>query len=172
MALAPETETVKHRDRTKEQPKECHTVIVEGMGPLMEKRPYFDMYLPAQTSAEKPVPFWNVKPTSVKAEANMELISVAVSVRVSTGIIGELRNTYDGVMLGPSVNPESTVQVTLPLFLNHRRLEFGDKLRYYKPAEVPEEKKRKTLEEIDPLADFVRTTQEAGKRRKGGRGPA
>ena len=172
MALALETESVKHRGRTKEQPKDCHTVIVEGMGPLMEKRPYFDMYLPAQTSVEKPVPFWNVKPTSVKAEANMELISVAVSVGVSTGIIGELRDAGDGVMLGSCINPESTVKVTLPLFLNHRRLEFGDQLRYYKPAEVIEEKKRKTLEQVDSLADFVKISQEARKRRKERRVPA
>ena len=75
-------------------------------------------------------------------------------------------------MLGSCINPESTVKVTLPLYLNHRRLEFGDQLRYYKPAEEPEEKKRKTLEQVDSLADFVKISQEARKRRKERRGPA
>ena len=171
LALAPETESVKHRDRTKEQPKDCHPVTVEGMDRLVEYRLYFDMYLQAQTSKEKPAPFWNVKPTHVEAEANMELIYVAVSVGVSTGIIGELKDTGDGVMLGSCINPESTVKVTLPLYLNHRRLAFGDQLLYYKPAEAPEEKKRKTLEEVDPLAAFVKNGQEVRKRRNERRGP-
>ena len=171
LALAPETESVKHRDRTKEQPKDCHTVSVEGMSRLVGNCPRLDMYLPSQTSKEQPVPFWSVKPTHVEAEANMELIYVAVSVGVSTGIIGELHDKGVGVMLGSYINPESTVKVILPLYVNHRTLEFGDQLLYYKPAEAPDEKKRKALEEVDPLADFVRNRQEARKRRKESRAP-
>jgi hypothetical protein len=164
LALAPETEGgPKHRDRTKEQPKEGHSVKVEGMSGFVGDCPCFDLYLPAQVSHSKPVPFWSVKPTHVEAEANMELIWVAVSVGVSTGILGELRSTSGGEMLRSHITPECTVKVTLPLYVNHRRLEFGDQLRFYKPASEPDGKKRK-VEVTDSLADFVKNRAEARKR--------
>ena len=165
MALAPETETVKHRDRTKEQPKEGHSVKVEGMSGLLDDCPCFDMYLPDQKSLAKPVPFWTVKPTHVEAEANMELIWVAVSVGVSTGILGELNKTSGGELLGSYITPESTVKVTLPLYVNYRQLEFGDQLRFFKPAEKPDERKRKE-EVAESIADFVKDRAEARKRLK------
>ena len=163
MALAPETETVKHRDRTKEQPKESQSVKVEGMGGLFEDCPIFDMYLPEQKGLAKPVPFWTVKPTHEEAEANMELIWVAVSVGVSTEITGKLNLKSAGELLTSYINPESTVKVTLPLYANHRHLYFGDQLRYYKPAEEPEEKKRK-VQVADCIADFVKNRVEAQKK--------
>jgi len=163
LALAPETETAKHRDRTKEQPKEGHSVKVEGMSGLFEDCPCFDMYIPEQKGLAKPVPFWTIKPTHVEAEANMELIWVAVSVGVSTGIVGQLNTTRSGEMLRSYITPESTVKVTLPLYVNHRLLEFGDQLRFYKPAGKPDEKKRK-VEVADDLADFVKSCAEARKR--------
>ena len=166
MALAPETETAKHRDRTKEQPKEGHSVKVEGMSGLFEDCPCFDMYLPDQKGLAKPVPFWTVKPTHVEAEANMELIWVAVSVGVSTGIEGPLHLEASGEMLRSYISPESTVKVILPIFVNHRLLEFGDELRFYRPF-VETEKKRK-VEVADDLADFVRSCAAA---RQGGKRP-
>ena len=171
LVLAPETERVMHRDRTKEQPQDCHSVGVENLGRVVENCPLFDMYLPVQKSLEKPVPFWTVTTTHEKEKANMELIHVAVSVGVSTGILGELAETSGGIMLQSYINPEPTVKVILPLYVNHRTLEFGDQPLYYKPAEAPDEKKRKALEEVDPLADFVRTSHEARKRRKERRAP-
>ena len=163
MALAPESETVQHRDRTKEQPKEGHSVKVEGMSVLTEDCPCFDMYLPEQKGLAKPVPFWSVRPTHVEAEANMELIWVAVSVGVSTAIEGQLNLTKSAEMLRSYITPESTVKVTLPLYVNHRLLEFGDQLRFYKPAEERNEKKRK-VEVVDDLADFVKSCSQARKK--------
>jgi hypothetical protein len=157
LALAPETEGgPKHRDRTKEQPKEGHSVKVEGMSRFVGDCPSFDMYLPAQVSHSKPVPFWSVKATHVEADANMELISVAVSVGVSAGMLGDLSGTSAGELLRSHINPESTVKVTLPLYVNHRRLVFGDQLRFYKPASEPEERTRAVIEAPDFLAAFVK----------------
>ena len=165
LALAPESETVKHRDRTKEQPKQGHSVTVEGISGLLDDSPYFDMYLPEQKGLEKPVPFWTVKTTHVEEEANMELIWVAVSVGVSTGTIAELNSTPGGEELRSYINPESTVKVRLPLYINHRRLEFGDQLRFFKAAEKPDEKKRKEAE-LDNISDFAKERAEASKRNK------
>ena len=139
---------------------------VEGMSRLLEDCPCFDMYLPDQKGLAKPVPFWTVKPTHVEAEANMELIWVAVSVGGSTGILGKLNLTSGGEMLRSYITPESTVKVTLPLYVNHRRLVFGDQLRFYKPASEPDGKKRK-VEVPDSLADFVKNRGEARKRLRG-----
>ena len=162
LALAPETETVKHRDRTKEQPKESQSVKVEGMGGLFEDCPIFDMYLPEQKGLAKPAPFWNVKPTHEEAEANMELISVAVSVGVSAAMTGNLKSNNVGTLLKSYINPETTVTVTLPLFVNHKHLYVGDQLRYYKPAEEPAEKKRK-VEVTDGITDFIKNCKGASR---------
>ena len=118
---------------------------VEGMGLLYEDCPIFDMYLPEQKVLAKPAPFWNVKPTHEEAEANMELISVAVSVGVSAAMTGNLKSNSVGTLLKSYINPETTVTVTLPLFVNHKHLYVGDQLRFYKPAEEPAEKKRGDL---------------------------
>ena len=165
LALAPETETAKHRDRTKEQPKEGHSVKVEGMSGLLEDCPCFDMYLPDQKGLAKPVPFWTVKPTHVEAEANMELIWVAVSVGVSTEMTGKLNSNSVGALLKSYINPESTVTVTLPLLVNHKHLYFGDQLRFYKPAEEPAEKKRK-VELTDGITDFTKNCADARTRHR------
>ena len=166
LALAPETDTPKHRDRTKEQPKDCYSVSVEGLGGLAGC-PRFDMYLPRQQATlEKPVPFWSVKPTHIQAEANMELIEVAVTVRVSAGIKGELKETSPGVMLESYISPETLVKVVLPVFVNRRTLEKREQLFFYKKAEAPEEKKQTVAEPVDSLTAFVKNRAEARKRRK------
>ena len=66
------------------------------------------------------------------------------------------------------ITPESAVKVTLPLYVNHRLLEFGDQLRFYKPAEERNEKKRK-VEVVDDLADFVKGCSQARKKSWGTR---
>ena len=129
---------------------------VEGMSVLTEDCPCFDMYLPEQKGLAKPVPFWTVRPTHVEEEANMELIWVAVSVGVSTAIEGQLNLTKSGEMLRSYITPESTVKVTLPLYVNHRLLEFGDQLLFYKPAENRPETKRKE-KVVDDVAAFVQS---------------
>ena len=96
----------------------------------------------------------------------MELIHVAVSVGVSTGILGELAGTSGGIMLQSYINPESTVKVILPLYVNHRTLEFGDQLLFYKKAGKAVEKKGKDLEEIDEVAEFVSALSDARKRKR------
>ena len=172
LALAPETDTPKHRDRTKEQPKDCHSVSVEGLGGLAGGS-RFDMYLPrAQATLEKPVPFWSVKPTQIQAEANMELIEVAVPVRVSAEIKGELKGTRSGVMLESYISPENLVTVVLPVFVNRRTLEKREQLFFYKKAEAPEEKKQTVAEPVDSLTEFVKNRADARKRRKVNRASA
>ena len=166
LVLAPESEKVMHRDRTKEQPQDCHPVKVENLCRIVENCPLLDMYLPMQKSLEKPVPFWTVTITHEKEKANMELIDVAVSVGVSTGILGELAETSGGIMLQSYINPESTVKVILPLYVNHRTLEFGDQLLFYKKAGKAVEKKGKDLEEIDEVAEFVSALSDARKRKR------
>jgi hypothetical protein len=90
---------------------------------------------------EKPVPFWHVKSTDVEEDANMELIKVAVAVGVPAGIRGRFKGQGVGIMLDSYINPEATVTVILPVFVNSSRLEFGDKLVFYKKPEATEEKK-------------------------------
>ena len=138
---------------------------VEGMSKIFADCPSFDMYLPETKIFAKPVPFWYIKPTQVEAEANMELIWVAVSVGVSTVLEGELNKTISGELLRSYITPESTVKVTLPVYVNHRLLEFGDQLRFYKPPETTDGKKRK-VQVADDLADFVKSCAEARKRPK------
>ena len=170
MALAPESDAPKHRDRTKEQPKDVHSVKVEGMSAIFEDCPCFDMYLTGSSGSAKPVPFWGVRPVHVEEEANMKLIWVAVSVGVSTGIEGPLNLAASGEMLRSYISPESTVKVILPIYVNHRLLEFGDELRFYRPF-VETEKKRK-VEVADDLADFVKgraAARQGGKRQAGAR---
>ena len=96
----------------------------------------------------------------------MELIHVAVSVGVSTGILGELAETSGGIMLQSYINPEPTVKVILSLYVNRRTLEFGGQLLFYKKAEKAAEKKGKGLKEIDQVAEFVTTLSEARKRKR------
>ena len=124
------------------------------------------MYLTGPSGSAKPVPFWGVRPVHVEEEANMKLIWVAVSVGVSTGIQGPLHLEASGEMLRSYISPESTVKVILPIYVNHRLLEFGDELRFYTPF-VETEKKRK-VEVADDLADFVRSCAAA---RQGGKRP-
>ena len=131
------------------------------MDQIFDDCPCFEIYLPEHKSSEKPVPFWTIQPTHVEAEANMELISVTVSVGVSTGMQGELNATSSGELLRSYITPESTVEVTLPLYVNHRRLEFGDQLRFYKPpVATPESNKRKIVV-VDDLAEFVNNRAKA-----------
>ena len=158
LALCPETEGVKHRDHSKPQPDDCHTVEVHGMSGAVQNCPIFDMYLAKQDRLEKPVPFWGVKVTHDEKEANMELIYVEVTLGVSTEIVGALKGTSSAITLETYINPYSTVKVKLPLYVNHRALVFGEKLFFYKPAGKPIEKKRKDTEEVDPLADFVKSS--------------
>ena len=139
---------------------------VENLCRIVENCPLLDMYLPMQKSLEKPVPFWTVTTTHEKEKANMELIHVAVSVGVSTGILGELAETSGGIMLQSYINPEPTVKVILSLYVNRRTLEFGGQLLFYKKAEKAAEKKGKGLKEIDQVAEFVTTLSEARKRKR------
>ena len=113
---------------------------------------------------EKPVPFWHVKPTDVQEDANMELIQVAVAVGVSAEIRGRFKGQGVGIMLDSYINPEATVKVILPVFVNTSRLEFGDQLVFYKKPEATEEKKRKVVEEVDAIAEWAK--QRADERMK------
>ena len=121
-----------------------------------ENCPSFRVFLGKLASLEKAAPFWHVKPIEKKEDANMELIKVSVSVWASAGIKGAWGNHSAGTMLDSYINPEATVKVILPVFVNTKRLEFGEQLKYYKPAEPNEEKKRKPVEEVDNLAEWVK----------------
>jgi len=59
-------------------------------------------------------------------------------------------------MLDSYINPEATVKVILPVFVNTSRLEFGDQLLFYKKPEATEEKKRKVVEEVDAIAEWAK----------------
>jgi hypothetical protein len=162
LALAPETDHVKHRDYSKPEPKDIRAVVVEGLGSILEECPSIDIYLGKHSSSEKPVPFWHVKPIEKKEDANMELIKVAVTVWASAGIRGPVKDQGVGTMLDSYMNPEATVKVILPVFVNTKRLEFGEQLFYYKPAEPTEERKRKPVEEVDNLAEWVKQRANEG----------
>ena len=112
------------------------------------------------------MPFWHVELIEKKEDANMELITVSVSVWASAGTKGAWNNQSAGTMLTSYINPETTVRVVLPVFVNHKRLEFGEQLKYYKPAEPNEEKKRKPVEEVDNLAEWVKGRDGAGQKKK------
>ena len=113
---------------------------VEGLGAILDNCPSIDIYLGRLSSLEKPVPFWHVEPTDVQEDANMELIQVAVAVGVSAEIRGRFKGQGVGIMLDSYINPEATVKVILPLFVNTSCLEFGDQLVFYKKPEATEEK--------------------------------
>ena len=169
LALAPETDHVKHRDYSKPEPKDSRAVFVEGLGSVLEECPDINMYLGKHSSSEKAVPFGHVKPIEKEEDANMELIKVSVAVWASAGIQGPWSGKSAGTMLASYINPEVTVKVILPVFVNIKRLEFGEQLKYYKPAEPNEEKKRKPVEEVDNLAEWIkgRAANEGPKRPRG-----
>ena len=97
-----------------------------------ETCPSSSVFLGRLTSAEKPAPFWHVERTDAEEDANMGLAKITVAVRVSAEIRGHF--TSEGICkrLEHYVSPDVEVQVVLPLFVNSRTLERGDKLCYYK----------------------------------------
>ena len=172
LALVPETEAVKHRDYSKPQPKDLlygnaanHDVGLQGLEAIIEDCPSMNIYLGRQGNSEKPVPFWHVEPADDEDDANMKLIGVTVEVRVSAGILGDLKLQSTGIILDSYINPEAVVKVTLPVFVNTRLLKFGEKLTFYKKAEAAEEKKRKGVEEIDAIADWAKQRAEERKKK-------
>jgi hypothetical protein len=172
LALVPETEAVKHRDYSKPQPKDLlygnaanHDVGLQGLEAIIEDCPGMNIYLGRQGNSEKPVPFWHVEPADDEDDANMRLIGVTVEVRVSAGILGDLKTQSAGIILDSYINPEAVVKVTLPVFVNTRLLKFGEKLTFYKKAEAAEEKKRKGVEEIDSIADWAKQRAEERKKK-------
>jgi hypothetical protein len=167
LALAPETDHIKQRDHTKPPPKDSRNVSIEGLDSVLENCPDINMYLGNHSSPEKAVPFWHVKPSDKEEDANMELINVSVSVWASAGVKGAWGNHSAGTMLDSYINPETTVRVVLPVFVNHKRVEFGEQLKYYKPAEPNEEKKRKAVREPDHLDEWVKGREEAEKKKRG-----
>ena len=52
------------------------------------------------------------------------------------------------------VSPDVEVQVILPLFVNSRTLERGDKLCYYKNKAEKEKEEQKAPEEVDGLRSW------------------
>ena len=52
-------------------------------------------------------------------------------------------------MLESYVAPEVDVTVILPVYVNNRAIEFGEKLCFYKEAVEKEEKKQKAPEKVD-----------------------
>ena len=133
LALAPETDKVTHVDPGDEAPKDSHPVEFEGMESLMGETCFsFRVFLGRLTSAEKPAPFWLVERTDAEEAANMGLAKITVAVWVSAEIRGHF--TSEGVCknLEHYVSPDVEVQVILPLFVNSRTLERGDKLCHCK----------------------------------------
>ena len=106
LALAPETDQVKHVDAKEEPPKDAHKVEIENLKSLMGLPcPSFRIYLGRLGSAEKPAPFWHVKSTAVLEEANMELTHVAVTVQASAAMQGRFKSEGVGTMLESYVAP-------------------------------------------------------------------
>ena len=144
LALALETDQVKHVDASEEPARDAHKVEFENMASLMGSPcPSFRIYLGRLASSEKPAPFWHVKSTDVPEEANMELTPVAVSVQVSAAMTGRFKSEGAGTMLQSYVAPEVDVTVILPVYVNNRAIEFGETLCLYKEAVEKEEKKGK-----------------------------
>ena len=136
LALAPETDQVKHVDEKEKPPNDAHKVAFENMPSLMGSPcPSFRIYLARLGSSEKPAPFWHVKSTAVLEEANMELTHVAVTVQVSAAMRGRFKKEGAGTMLESYVAPEVEVTVILPVYVNNRAIEIGEKLCFYKEAE-------------------------------------
>jgi hypothetical protein len=153
LALSPETDSVKHVDAGDEPAKDSHKVEFEGMTSLMgETCPYFRVFLGKLLSSEKAAPFWHVKPTDAEEDANMVLTKIAVAVRVSAEVRGEFKSQGACTMLQHYVSPEVEVKVILPLYVNSRTIEKGEKLCFYKKADESEQKERKAPEEIDTIS--------------------
>jgi hypothetical protein len=152
LALAPETDSVKHVDAGEEPKQDSIQVEFEGMRSLMgENCPSFRVFLGKMTNSERPAPFWHIKPTDAEEDANMVQTKIAVAVRVSAAIKGEFSREGACTNLEHYVCPEVELKVLLPLYVNSRTIEQGEKLCFYKQAES-EKKERKAPEEIDSLA--------------------
>ena len=171
MALAPETDSVKHVDAGDEPAKDSHKVEFEGMGTLMgEPSPYFRVFLGKLASLEKAAPFWHVKPTDADEDVNMVLTKIAVAVRVSAEMRGEFSNQRAGKMLEHYVSPEVEVKVILPLFVNSRDIEKGEKLYFHEIRAENKQEERKAPEEIDAISAWKKQrtafAQETGNSKK------
>ena len=152
LALAPETDQVKHVEEKDKPPNDAHKVAFENMPSLTASPcPSFRIYLCKLSSQERPAPFWHVKSTDVLEDANMELTKVAVNVQVSAAMRGGFKKEGAGTMLESYVCPEVEVTVILPVYVNNRAIEIGEKLCFYKEAEEIEQKKRKAPEAVDSL---------------------
>ena len=172
MAFAPETDSVKHVDAGDEPKPDSLPVAFEGMRSLMgENCPSFRIFLGKMMSSEKPSPFWHVKPTDAEEDANMIQTTIAVAVRVSADIRGDFKKEGACTQLEHHLCPEVEVKVVLPLYVNFRTIEKGEKLCFYKPAES-DKKERKAPEEINTLAKWKkqRTACEEEGTKKGSRG--
>jgi hypothetical protein len=154
LGLAPETDSIKHVDAGAEPQPDSHQVEFEGMRSLMgETCPSFRVFLGKMMSTEKAAPFWHVKPTDAEEDANMVQTKIAVAVRVSADVRGEFKQEGACTLLEHYLCPEVEVKVILPLYVNSRTIEKGEKLCFYKKAES-EKKERKAPEEIDTIGTW------------------
>ena len=96
----------------------------------------FRVFLGRIASAEKPAPFWHVERTDAEEDANMVQTTIAVAVRVSADIRGEFKHEGACTQLEHHLCPEVEVKVILPLYVNSRTIEKGEKLCFYKKTEM------------------------------------
>ena len=152
LALALETDRIIYVDEGKGVGKDDIRVIFENLDSFMGS-PCDDLriYLGRAGSSEKPAPFWHVKQTDAFEEANMETTDVAVTVHVSAEMHGRFKAEGAGALIQSYVAPNVDVKVILPVYVNNRDIEIGEKLCFYKDAEEQDKKRPRPPEAIDSL---------------------
>ena len=124
----------------------------ENLGSLLGfGRDPLRIYLGRLADPKKPAPFWHVRCTDVKEDANMEKTDVAVTVHVSAEMKGRFQAEGAGTLLQSYVAPNVDVTVILPVYVNNRAIEIGEKLCFYKEAEKVDKKKPEAPEAVDSL---------------------
>ena len=152
LALAPETDNVKRVAYDQEPGKDDIEVKFENLLQFLGTPAPCRFFLGKVTHAEKPAPFWQVKGTPKRDEANMEVMQVAVAVSVGGELRGGLSKEAAGVMLRTYIQPDNHVKVILPVLVNNKHIQATSRLFIYKEPEKVEEKKRDAPKMIEEAA--------------------
>ena len=100
-------------------------------------------------------------------------MKVAVSISFTGQLQGALQREDAVISLAPSVQPDSTVKVLLPVLVNHKAIDAQTPLRFYEAKVEKEDKRKNEVTPIDNLAEWTKQrriedpTGSKGRGRKG-----
>ena len=152
LALAPDTDNVKivQFDNVKEVPKDDIEVTFKNLEAYLGTPAPCRIFLGKVVNAEKPAPYWLVKATADKDDANMEEYAIEIAVSTSAMLNGRFADSVESEVLRTAVEPEGGVTVTLPILVNTKRIPVTRKLFVFKEHQEEEDKTPKEVQNNRP----------------------